>query len=248
MTTVKETAREVLSFIVLAVIVFFTTGCAARLVNTSQLQYLAPEFNEESLAAEGLGLLPIVAGTGQEGIRRPLADKLNILLYARLPERKFLGNLETMDLINDAALTGSYARLITDYNRSAILDKSTLRRINGALGVRYVLYVKLLEQSITAGATYSHLLESAMATTIKEVRMFGQVWDCMLGDVVWEGTGEVFAESGELTYVSQSLEEMVNIAARSFLNNLPGIQTAKAQKKKTAKAQKKMRPWRSNSP
>ena len=69
----------------------FWTGCAAKVVDDSKLQYLAPEFTANSLADHGLSLLPVVAGEGQEGLRRPLAAKLETHLSANLPEGRVRG-------------------------------------------------------------------------------------------------------------------------------------------------------------
>ena len=56
------------------------------------------------------------------------------------------------------------------------------------------------------------------------MNIFGQVWSCVIGDVVWEGTGEISVQTGdELTHIKQTVDELVNMAARSFLNNLPGL-------------------------
>ncbi|MBC8236513.1 hypothetical protein H8E77_43760 [bacterium] len=218
---------HIIPIMILTISILFIVGCAARVIDNSKLQYIAPEFNEDSLAKEGLSLLPIVAGAGQEGLRRPLGDKLNKHLSGELPEGKFLGNLETMDLINNAELTEDYSKLIDDYNRSAILNKSTLHKIGEAIGVRYLLYVKLLEQVRTQGLTVGTLTGDLVKTTGKRVNLFGQVWDCTLGDVVWEGTGEVSVESDEMTYVEQTIDELVDMASRSFLKNLPGVQIQK---------------------
>ena len=214
---------------ILAISMFFIVGCAARLINNSQLQYIVPEFGEDSLATGGLSLLPIVAGAGQEGVRRPLGEKMNNHLSGVLPEGQFLGNLETMDFINNAELTEDYSKLIGDYDRSAILNKTTLHKISEAVGVRYLLYVKLLEQVRTQGVTRGVLTRNLVKTKGKRVNLFGQVWDCTLGDVVWEGTGDVSVESGEMTYVAQTMNELVDIASRSFLSNLPGVQIQKSK-------------------
>ena len=69
----------------------FWIGCAARVVDDSKLQYLAPEFTYNSLSEYGLSLLPVVAGEGQEGLRRPLASKLEAHLATRAARREIRG-------------------------------------------------------------------------------------------------------------------------------------------------------------
>ena len=207
----------------------FWTGCAAKVVDDSKLQYLAPEFTANSLAEHGLGLLPVVAGQGQEGLRRPLAAKLEAHLTAQLPEGSFYGAIQMLDLINEADLTEAYAQMIDDYARAAILNKRTLHKIGEATGIRYLLHVKLLDQSRTERLAAAVLSDDVVSLEGKNVVIFGQVWDCGLGDIVWEGTGEVAAEAEvEFQYVKHDIDQLVSMATQSFLSNLPGIEISRA--------------------
>lgn len=207
----------------------FWTGCAAKIVDDSQLQYLDPEFTVSSLFDHGLGLLPVVAGQGREGLRRPLAAKLEAHLTAQLPEGRFYGAIQMLDLINEANLTEAYAQMIGDYEQAAILNKRTLHEIGKATGIRYLLHVKLLDQSRTERLAKALLSDDIVSLEAKNVTIFGQVWDCGLGDVVWEGTGEVAAEAEvEFQYVKHDIDQLVSMATQSFLNNLPGIDFSRA--------------------
>lgn len=207
----------------------FWIGCAARVIDDSKLQYLAPEFTDNSLTEHGLSLLPVVAGQGQEGLRRPLAAKLEVHLTTQLPEGRFSGAIQTLDQINEADLTEAYAQMIDDYARAAILNKRTLHEIGEATGIRYLLHVKLLDQSRTERLARAVLSDDIVSLEGKNVNIFGQVWDCGLGDVVWEGTGEVAAEAeAEFQYVKHDIDHLVDMAAKSFLNNLPGIELPRA--------------------
>ena len=60
------------------------------------------------------------------------------------------------------------------------------------------------------------------------MNIFGQVWSCVIGDVVWEGTGEISVQTeAELTY-KQAIDKLVNMAAHSILKNLTGLETPSA--------------------
>lgn len=219
-----RTKKASFNISMLLLMAWLWSGCAAKVMNNSQLQYLAPEFTENSLFEHGLSLLPIVAGHGQEGLRRPLGAKLDSNLANQLPHGKFIATIPTLDLINEANLTEAYAQMIDDYARAAILNKKTLRRIGEATGIRYLLHVKLLDQSHRETVGPALLSDEIINLQVRNVSIFGQVWDCDLGDVVWEGTGEATVRTEvEVQYLKHSIEDLVNIAARSFLNNLPGI-------------------------
>ena len=96
-------------------------------------------------------------------------------------------------------------------------------------GIRYLLHVKLLDQSRTERLAAAVLSDDIVSLEGKNVVIFGQVWDCGLGDIVWEGTGEVAAEAEvEFQYVKHDIDQLVSMATQSFLSNLPGIEISRA--------------------
>lgn len=209
----------------LALLLLFVFGCAAPVTQNVKFDYFATESKQGALAAGGLGLLPVVANAGQEGLRRPFGNKLNKDLSNKFPAGKFIGDLETIALISNAGLTEDYSRLLNDYNRSAILNKDTLKKIGAVIGVEHLLYVELLEQSQTEGLVPRILSKDPLV--VKEVKMniFGQVWSCTIGDVVWEGTGEISVKTEDQWTYKQAVDELVSMAARSILKNLTGLET-----------------------
>lgn len=131
-----------------------------------------------------------------------------------LPEGKFITSTNVMDSINNANLTEDYAKLINSYETTAILDKRSLSKISETISCRYVLHVKLIDQSvINKGFT-------------KNAHLFGQVWDCKLGDVVWEATGKVsvdYNQTFDYRGHRMEIEEVVELASLMLINKLPGI-------------------------
>ena len=208
----------------LSLMLLFVFGCAAPVIQNVKFDYFATESKQGALATGGLGLLPVVASTGQEGLRRPFGNKLNQDLSNKFPEGKFIGDLETIALISNAGLIEDYSRLLNDYNRSAILNKGSLIKIGTVVGVEYLLYVELLEQSQTEGLAPRILSKDPLV--VKEIKMniFGQVWSCTMGDVVWEGTGEISVQTGDQWTYKRAVDELVHMAARSILKNLTGLE------------------------
>ena len=208
----------------LSLSLLFAFGCAAPVTQNVRFDYFATESKQGALAAGGLGLLPVVAGADQEGLRRPFGNRLNNDLSNQLPEGKFIGDIETIALISNAGLTGDYSRLMNDYKRSAILNKDSLKKIGAVIGVEHLLYVELLEQSQTEGPVPRILSKHPLV--VKEIKMniFGQVWSCTIGDVVWEGTGDISVRTEDQWTYIQAVDELVNMAARSILKNLTGLE------------------------
>ena len=224
------------------------SACAAPVTQNVKFDYFATEAKQGALAAGGLGLLPVVAGVGQEGLRRPFGNQLNKSLSNKFPEGKFIGDLETIALISNAGLTEDYSQLISDYNRSAILNKGSLIKIGTVVGVEYLLYVELLEQSQTKGLAPRILSKDPLV--VKEIKMniFGQVWSCTIGDVVWEGTGEISVQTEDQWTYKRAVDELVNMAARSILKNLTGLEIPSSTTPKTSENKKTETNPRPDSP
>lgn len=199
----------------LSLMLLVLAGCAAPVTQNVKFNYFATESKQGALAEGGLGLLPVVADASQEGLRGSLHNELNKHLSNKLPEGKFIGNLEAVDLINNAGLTENYSKLIEDYNRSATLNKNSLITIGRAVGVEHLLYVKLLEQSQT-----QELVPQGISMNI-----FGQVWSCTTGDVVWEGTGEISIQSEDELPHKQTVDKLADMTTHSILKNLPGLES-----------------------
>lgn len=158
------------------------TSCMSpSVVSDSQSTYKDQSLSHASLMEGGAAILPIVAGDGVEGFRRPYGDALYSALDSIQVLRKsgmeVVGWRQTLDAINNAGLTQDYDNAIASYERSAILDKATLGSLSEAVGVRYLVYVKLeYERSV-----HSSGLENT------QIAGNTQLWDGQLGDVVYEG-------------------------------------------------------------
>lgn len=161
--------------LILISIAFLGAGGAAKIANNSVVQYLDPEFITASIAEHGPSLLSVVAGQGQEGLRRPLAAKLTAYLVEQLPEEKFIGAIQTLDPINDADLTEEYARMIDDYAKAATLNNRTLRKVGETTGIRYLLHVKLLDQSHIETIGTALLSDDIINLHGESVNIFGLV-------------------------------------------------------------------------
>jgi len=218
----------VLGVIGILTVVSSLSGCAAPVQDFSRVQYVDSTFTAESLRAGGISLLPVLAGEGQEGIRRPLADLLSRYLDEQLGE-KYVDHIKSIDRINEGKLAETYASVIDTHEKTGILDRPGIKAIGKFLGTRYLLFVKLLGQDISSDVEYGVLSKGLVRVEQKDVNIFGQVWDTEIGDIVWEGVGQLSVRSSELTYVEQDINELVEMAVVSFLNKLPGIVVVKGE-------------------
>jgi hypothetical protein len=219
--SVREEESEmfkILNVYLLTVSIIFLS-CAASIQNLSKLQYTKSGFTRQTLNSGGLALLPVVAGEGMEGYRRPSGDSLANAVKNICPEIPFSNAITSLDKINEAGLSDPYADLITTYSKTAIINKQIVKQLSKAIGRRYLLHARLERFHEATTTTYSFW--TGIQTLKKgEVGIFGQIWDGEDGDVVWEAQGIASSEAGELEYL-KGFEQHLQVACRGLIRKLP---------------------------
>ena len=196
-------------------------SCAASIRDLSKVQYVREGFNKDSIAQYGIALLPVVAGQGQEGYRRPFGDAINENIKNKAPDLDYIPWKQTMDLLNEYSLTEEYQDIILQYQTTSIIDKTLMRDLGDALNVRYLLFVSLEDISKTESTSYDIFL-GVHTTKTAFVNGFAQLWDCLLGDVAWEGYGTAYSKGGSYTY-EKDYKEYSNVAARGLVRRLLNV-------------------------
>lgn len=213
-----------------AVVVALLTGCAATPATQSKASYVASGFNRASIESGKLSLLPVVAGAGVEGYRRPFGDAINKSAASSLPNGTFLPWQETMQRLNDANLVEDYQQAISAYASTSIVPRRLIQAMSKATGTKYFLYVSL-NSPVNASRQRMSAWGGGTATDTKiGVSASGQVWDAN-GDVVWEGIGasEVSASTDAFQVISEedrSLEGHSTRAANALFKAAIGETTA----------------------
>ena len=193
-------------------------GFVTTIFGTSSMQGVKEEFGPDSLKSAGIAILPVFAGKGQEGYRQPFAEALNVAIQTFRPELKFLKSEETMFVLNKRGLAAKYESAIVAYRETAIIDKELLREIGEALGVRYVLFINLEEFHEVSEIRFSGYW--GWITCVTGLNAFAQIWDCPIGDVVWEGLGTTQWMGGKLTY-EKECKKYCRIAAERLARKVP---------------------------
>jgi len=201
-------------------LMFLLCSCAATIQNLTKTQYVNPAFSSEKLDQGGLALLPITAGQGQEGYRRPLGDFLNQYLQEAVPGGNVLTWQETMDNLNKSSKVTDYQDMILAYKQTSILNRDKVRELFDALGVRYALYCSLQDYSESKETSYNFLTGLNTKKTAN-VMAHCLIIDLETGDVMQEIIGQAESVAGDYSY-NQAYEEYAKILAHSVLSQLPG--------------------------
>ena len=200
-------------------------GCSAKIQVHNQTTYAGAEFGKVSIEEHGLAILPVVAGMGMEGYRRPFGVSLDSVAADHLEYGSYLTWEDTMDLLNDAELVSDYNEAIAGYQQTSIIDRSLIEKMAEATETRYFFYVTLFpptdERTIGRGLTGILREDQRLG-----ISAFGQVWDAE-GDVVWEGTGSSEVKSGQWLQIDAEGKDFSvhsNNAARALFRAMLGLE------------------------
>lgn len=180
-------------------------GCASTKVVDGSASYVAPSFSAASIKQDGLAILPVVAGSGVEGYRRPFGDALNDAGTEAFGSQAKRWQ-ETMQELNTAGLVDDYQQAINSYETTGIISSEIAGRMAEAVGKRYFLFVKLDPPIAESKKSYSVLAGSSSVTTKYGVTALGRVWDAK-GNIVWEGVGGSTAEANSGGFQLASKED-----------------------------------------
>lgn len=197
----------------LSFILMLFTGCATITpIDTSVVTYKSNEVQFEKFSNSQIAVLPVLAGEGYEGFRRVTADEISTALMIQLPNIQVLSPKETLNKLNDFNLSESYANMMDDYSKTAILNKETLNSIGDKLGCKYLLYSKVdTERSIE-----TFIVEGNLRTSkVIGVEIYAQLWDTSIGDIVWEGHGGSAAPQ-----TGNDVPILINLAAEGLAKRI----------------------------
>jgi hypothetical protein len=190
-------------------------GCSVVPTNLSQQLYVSPAFTLAAVKQERVALLPVTAGVSYEGVRRNAATHLSQALAQKYGQQVVKNSQESMECIQNHNLIDAYARLINNYQDTAILEKKTLREVGKAIGVRYLLYSQLQRHHKKSGYV---LPDNPLSyKVVKDVRVYTQVWDVQSGEVVWEGEG-IATHTEDLFTQPVLFDEVVKAACYGVIN------------------------------
>lgn len=194
------------------------TSCAVTSEVQENVTYVSSNFSRSMLESDGLSLLPVVAGSGVEGYRRPFGEAMNVASDSALTN--FMRWNDTLDKLNDSELVSDYNNAIQSYQQTGIIDRSFLRKMSEATEKNYFFFVQLLPPEADRNLSYNYFSGGYSRTETKSVTAFGLVWSASDGDVVWEGSATAEVVIGEYSYTQESDMDRAEKVAKALVLSL----------------------------
>lgn len=198
----------------------FLASCSPSktIVDTSCPGYKQLGITRDALADGRIGIMPVLGGNEKEQYRRPMGEALAKYLVSNFGESNVIPPAEVIHMTNAGNITGLYTQAINDYTITGIVPRDMTSQIADVLGVKYLLYTKLLSDSeiSTFYDGYSY-----KTFRVDEIYIQCQVWDAHLGDIVWEGKGGTSKIPSDPTNVIEKTAEGLASVLGNDINDGP---------------------------
>jgi hypothetical protein len=203
------------------VVAALLAGCASDLQTYSSPQHQTLRLKPHELVEGGLAFLTPSTVTGQEEDKQSLAYVFAATLRGKRPEIRFDALPQTIGAVNRAGLAEAYRRMYRDYRDTGVFDAAALRQVGQAVGMRYLVQLKLASMEQGARGRFSLLGLNLLNTQYANMRVFCQIWDSRDGSIAWEGIDEVSMafDTGQERRVT--FRRIAQRAAQDLIASLP---------------------------
>ncbi len=219
-------------FLVAALLALATVafGCAGPLRQWGEevsLVSVSPSFDPQTLTRARVVVLNGVVGFGLEGYAVQVSRSLSQVLGENDLGLNVGPAQQAMSDINQQGLASPYARMMSEYIYSGILDRATLQKIGHAVGARYIALPSMAAFSQSASARLSFFGLRVFQTRISMLRLSLQLWDARSGEIVWEASGEATLANEDIREFRIPFEDIARRLWRRLLLDLKPAATEK---------------------
>lgn len=184
-------------------------------------QVLPLQLATGELERGGLAFLTPSSVTGQEEDKQALALSFFEVVEKARPELRPVSLPAALTALNGAGLAGDYRRMLDDYRATGVFDRERLTSIGRAIGVRYLVQLKLAGFRQESKSRWGTLGLRIFETKTTTARLFMQIWDSRDGSIAWEGAVEVTSAHDSISEETVSFRSVVAECARRLLERLP---------------------------
>jgi len=209
---------KITSLISGAILIAILSSCSVTSKVSNDVTYTSNSFSVKALNDGGLSLLPVVAGSGVEGYRRPFGDRMNAVGDSLL--NNFKDWNETLQTLNDEDLVPEYNSAIQSYQQTGIVDKTLLEKMAEATGNNYFLYVQLGSPTSEKDYDYDMWSGYLSESETNAISAFALIWGAKEGDIVWEGYASAEVTTDEFTYTKESDFDRAQKVAESLMESV----------------------------
>ncbi len=206
------------------IVLFVLTGCSSSIYGwqaRTNSTPTDPSFTPMMmLTQQDSAVFLAVAPTPIKGNEVPLGYQLYRVLKKMVPNAKVVSPNVVETRLNQAGLVSTYAQLLSDYERTNILDRDLLQKIGAVVGARYVFQPRLAYFSQHMTERWAFIDVRIIETRSSVMRVMLQLWDASNGELVWGSASEITMQSEAVSQDPVYFEDSAVVAFGSMVSDL----------------------------
>ncbi len=191
-------------------------GCAAG-IRTSVSEPVQPS---GSIPVGALAVMPITMEMGSEGFRPEVTEGLLASLRTTFPGVALVGPGEVGARLAAGPSATDYAGLLSDFERTGVIESARLGRLTDALGVTHFLQIRAgyaSEDFLEPGILDNH---ATYEGTRQQLVAVARLWGPGGAGPVWEAVARTRSQSGQF-WRGRDPSELVGDLVASLVKRMP---------------------------
>ena len=193
------------------------SGCSAYM-NTGIEEAVAPV---EAIPVSEMAIMPVTTETGSEGLRPGLALALEEVLAERFPSVALVGPREAGLRLDRLSVAREYAALLSDFDRTGVVDSERLAPVVQALGTDHFLEVRASYASEEFLDPLLFSYDEFDDETRQTLVLVARLWTRKGPVPVWEAVVRTTSETDDFREEEHTVDELIQQTVESLADRMP---------------------------
>jgi len=211
-----KASRRVCRLIVFGA-VWGLSGCSAYMF-TGIEEPVAPV---APIQVSEMTIMPVTTEAGSEGLRPGLALALQEALAERFPTMTLVGPEEAGYRLDRSSAASDYADLLSDFDRTGVVDSDRLAPVIQALGTDHFLQIRASYRSEEFLDPLLFSFDEFDDETRQTLVLVARLWTHEGPGPVWEAVVRTVSETDDFREEEHTVDEMIQEVVRRLTDQMP---------------------------
>jgi len=197
--------------------VWALSGCSAYLF-TGIEEAVAPV---APIQVSEMTIMPVTTEAGSEGLRPRLALALQETLAERFPTITLVGPEEAGHRLDRSSAAADYADLLSDFDRTGVVDSDRLAPVVQALGTDHFLQIRASYRSEEFLDPLLFSFDEFDDETRQTLVLVARLWTHEGPGPMWEAVVRTTSETDDFREEEHTVDELIQEVVRRLADQMP---------------------------
>ena len=170
-----------------------------------------------------MAIMPVTTESGSEGLRPRLATALEEVLAERFPSLALVGPEEAGIRLDRASAASGYADLLSDFDRTGVVDSERLAPVVQALGTNHFLEIRASYRAEEFLDPLLFSFDEFDDETRQTLFLVARIWTRNGPGPVWEAVVRTTSETDDFREEEHTIDELIMEVVNSLADRMPVV-------------------------